>query len=1119
MFWFKFKLRRKGAASRRNLALKERKVLFCEPLESRRMLAAFTFGNVVALRVGDGTNPLDTSAARVFLDEYTPSGILVQSIAVPTSAAGGNRALTLTGSEALEGALSLSANGQFLTLAGYDAAPGTAGVAATASSSVNRVVGRVSADGTINTTTVMTDAYTGGTTPGVRSAATDDGSRFWVGGQGVSGLGGVRYVTLGNTGASTPLGMLPQNQPNNSRDVAIYGGQLYVSLKTGQVTRTGVATVGTGLPTTSNQPTILLPNLSGADNALAYALVDRSASVPGVDTLYVADQVSGLLKYSFDGTSWTARGSLSGSLVGLSAVVSGSSVELYATSGTAAGNSLVKVTDAAAFNATLGGSFSTLATAGSNRAFRGVAFAPALAGPVNVQPTLTAIPNPPPILEDASLQTINLAGISAGGTDSQTITITARSSNPALIPDPTVNYTSPSSTGTLTYAPVANANGSATITVTVQDNGGTANGGVDTLVRTFTVQVDPVNDAPQFTLSGNPAAVNEDAGQQNVPSFATNIRRGPAVATDEAGQSLTFDLQVVSTTSNLAFTTAPAIDSSTGALTYRAATNTNGTATVSVTLRDNGANAAPNSNTSAAQTFTITVNPVNDAPSFSLSTDPPPSDEDAGPQIVEVMAFNVAPGPASATDETGQALTFDVTVAGTSGGLAFSTPPAIDPVTGALTYTAAPNTSGTATINVFLRDSGSGAAPSSNISSTQSFRITVNPTNDAPTISTITGKATAEDTDAGPIDFTIDDIDTSVEDLIVTATSSDTSLVPDGQILIEGTGANRSLLITPTPNLTGETTITVFVTDGDATTSTSFVLHVEPVNDRPTFMTGSDVVVDENSGAHTFSPWATAISPGPGDEAGQDLSFVITNNTNPGLFSAPPTVDAQSGALSFTVAPDQTGTAVITIVLVDNGTGNNVSAPRNFTITVAPLAWHNSGLPCDVDGDGEISAIDLIYVVEALNAPGDTYLPSRVPPPAHNVDVNGDNHISGIDLVLMLEAVNTSEALRRQSQAQNPSSLMPSTEQSTADSVPATAQPAANAATPSPAASPVLASPTTSAPADSSPATAPAATSAATSVAPTASTTAYSSQIARAIATLFATSAKKKSVTDAEELL
>ena len=45
----------------------------------------------------------------------------------------------------------------------------------------------------------------------------------------------------------------------------------------------------------------------------------------------------------------------------------------------------------------------------------------------------------------------------------------------------------------------ANTNGSATVTVRLTDNGGTANGGVDFSEQTFTITVTPVNDAPSFT--------------------------------------------------------------------------------------------------------------------------------------------------------------------------------------------------------------------------------------------------------------------------------------------------------------------------------------------------------------------------------------------------------------------------------------------------------------------------------------------------------------------------------------------------------------------------------------------------------------------------------------------
>ena len=52
-----------------------------------------------------------------------------------------------------------------------------------------------------------------------------------------------------------------------------------------------------------------------------------------------------------------------------------------------------------------------------------------------------------------------------------------------------MGYTSPNATGTLTFTPAANAFGTATVTVIVHDNGGTANGGVDSVTNTFTVTI------------------------------------------------------------------------------------------------------------------------------------------------------------------------------------------------------------------------------------------------------------------------------------------------------------------------------------------------------------------------------------------------------------------------------------------------------------------------------------------------------------------------------------------------------------------------------------------------------------------------------------------------------
>ena len=66
--------------------------------------------------------------------------------------------------------------------------------------------------------------------------------------------------------------------------------------------------------------------------------------------------------------------------------------------------------------------------------------------------------------------------------------------------------------GLLKFVPAANANGTsyASFTFQVQDNGGTANGGVDLdqSANTMTVNVTAVNDAP--TGTNNTVTTNED---------------------------------------------------------------------------------------------------------------------------------------------------------------------------------------------------------------------------------------------------------------------------------------------------------------------------------------------------------------------------------------------------------------------------------------------------------------------------------------------------------------------------------------------------------------------------------------------------------------------------------
>jgi hypothetical protein len=163
--------------SRRATARRKAARLSIQTLECREVPASFTAGNIVVYRVGDGSAAGTSAATAVFLDEYTPGGTLVQSVAMPTADSGTQQTLTASGAaNASEGYLNRSADGAYLILTGYDAAVGTTAVASTATTAVARTIGRVGADGSVDTTTTTTSF----STSSIRSAASADGSGFWA---------------------------------------------------------------------------------------------------------------------------------------------------------------------------------------------------------------------------------------------------------------------------------------------------------------------------------------------------------------------------------------------------------------------------------------------------------------------------------------------------------------------------------------------------------------------------------------------------------------------------------------------------------------------------------------------------------------------------------------------------------------------------------------------------------------------------------------------------------------------------------------------------------------------------------------------------------------------------
>ncbi|MFL6374365.1 MAG: IPT/TIG domain-containing protein [Pyrinomonadaceae bacterium] len=394
--------------------------------------AAFTSGNLVVYRVGDGVAALSSAATPSFLDEFTTAAAQagpVQSLAVPTVVSGVNHALTSSGTSGAEGLMTRSVDGKYLVFSGYDAPVGTASITTSSSTTVNRVIGRSDASGNIDTSTSLTDAISGGNP---RGAASTDGTNLWI--SGTSSGGGIRYAVLSAT-TSTQIA----STPTNFRAVEIFNGQLYVSSAT--TTFQGVSMVGTGTPTTTGQTVTLLNGFPTTTGPSPYQFIFFNPS-----TLYVCDDRAiasggGIQKWTLGGGTWTLAGTLSNGFSagcrGLTFTTNGlSQPVLYATTAESSANKLISVVDDG--TAFPGAAATVLATAAANTAFRGVALAPA--GAAAPAPAVTSVSPTSGSTSGGTSVTItgtNFTGataVSFGGTPATTFTVNSATSITATAP-------------------------------------------------------------------------------------------------------------------------------------------------------------------------------------------------------------------------------------------------------------------------------------------------------------------------------------------------------------------------------------------------------------------------------------------------------------------------------------------------------------------------------------------------------------------------------------------------------------------------------------------------------------------------------------------------------------
>ncbi|MCC6320460.1 MAG: tandem-95 repeat protein [Phycisphaerales bacterium] len=554
--------------------------------------------------------------------------------------------------------------------------------------------------------------------------------------------------------------------------------------------------------------------------------------------------------------------------------------------------------------------------------------------PVNDAPIFSAAPVSA-VLEDSGQRSIaNWASFNPGPNEGDQALlgyIVSNVTNPSLFAvQPTI-----APDGTLVYTPAPNASGTSSFTVAARDNGGTANGGADTSSgQTFTVTISPVNDAPAVTVHGSPT-VFEDSSVQTVNGFVSFNAGG---AGTESGQGVSAYL--ISNISNPAFFASGPSISNSGTLTYTPAANASGTATFEVRVRDNGGSANGGVDTSGPAQATITVAAVNDAPSF-VAAIPAAVNEDSGPVSVGGWAaFNAGPG------ESEQAV-LAYSVLGISNSSLFSSLPAVS-ADGTLTYTPAPNAFGSSSFQVRVRDNGGTLNGGADTSGTQSFSITVNPVNDAPTVTLGSAPTIIEDggpqTVFGYASFNEGAANESSQSIVqyIISGVSNPAMFANGPS-ISNTGV---LTYTPAPNASGVATFQVQVRDNGGTANagvdtSSFVqatITITDINDPPTF-TAVNPTGDEDSGPVVMANWAN-FNPGPFESAQSALAYTVSNVSNPGLFSSPPSV-SPDGTLSYTTVLNASGISTFQVRVRDNGgTGSggiDVSGYQTFTITVAAV--------------------------------------------------------------------------------------------------------------------------------------------------------------------------------------
>ncbi len=454
-------------------------------------------------------------------------------------------------------------------------------------------------------------------------------------------------------------------------------------------------------------------------------------------------------------------------------------------------------------------------------------------------------------------------------------------------------------TGALIYTPNANFNGSDTITYSVSDGaGGTSTG-------TVAVTVLPIADAP--VAVDDAVTVTEDTPFNSTISLIANDADGD-------GDALTAIAGTFATAQGGSVTIA-----ADGSYLYTPAANFNGTDSFTYTVSDG--------TLTDTGTVTLTVTAVNDSP--TAGPDSAATAEDTA-VVIDVLAND--------SDAEGDPLT--VTGAAAANGVV-----AIDPVTGALTYTPNAGFSGSDTISYTVSDGGGGT-------STGSVAITVSPVADAPIAVDDTATVTEDTIFSSVVSLIANDTDGDGDTL--TAVAGTFATAQGGSVTI---AADGSFVYTPAANFNGTDSFIYTVTDGALTDTGTVTLTVTAVNDVP--VAGADTASTAED-----VPVVIDVLANDSDADGDPLTVPAATAAN-GVV----TIDPVTGALTYTPNANFSGSDTISYTVSDGAGGTSTGT---VTVTVSPVA------------DSPVAADDVATFTE------DTPFSSVVSLIANDTDGDGD---------------------------------------------------------------------------------------------------------------------------------